>query len=117
MSNTRLVPALALDWFGDGVDDVDVRRLPPFTTLLVRTVNSLYRLVVTPGAEVYVQGGAYFPDPTSAHIDGASIGGSSVRIGRICVGLLVQIRSKDLCILTSPVCGITTWHPSSSVVH
>ena len=96
---------------------VHLRHLPPFTILLVRTVNSLYRMVIIQGPEVYVQGGAYFPDPTSAYLDGSGIGGSWLRVGWISVGLLVQIRSADRCVITSPVCAITIEQASGSVVH
>ena len=64
MSDTKFVRAVTLDRFGDVVNDikgVDVRHLPPFTTLLVRTMNSLYRVVITQQPEVIVQGGVFFP--------------------------------------------------------
>ena len=120
MSDTKFVRAATLDRFGDVVEDiegVDLRHLPPFTTLLVRTMNSLYRVVITQRTEVYVQGGAFFPDPTSAYLDGASIGGSCLRVGWIGVGLLMEIRSGDRLIITSPVRAITTEQASGSVVH
>jgi hypothetical protein len=119
MSDTKLVRAATLDRIGDVVEDIEcvcVRHLPPFTTLLVRTVNSLYRVVVTQGPDVYVQGGAFFPEATSAYLDGASIGGSCLRIGCICVGLLVEIRSGGRRIITSPVRAITVVQASGSVV-
>jgi hypothetical protein len=58
------------------IKGVDVRHLPPFTTLLVRTMNSLYRVVIAQQPEVFVQGGVFFPDPTSAYLDGADSGGA-----------------------------------------
>ena len=60
----QFVRAVTLDRFDDVVNDikgVDVRHLPPFTTLLVRTMNSLYRVVITQQPEVFVQGGVFFP--------------------------------------------------------
>ena len=120
MSDSKRVRGVTLDWFGGVVNDikgVDLRQLPPFTTLLVRTVNSVYRVVITTGPEVYVQGGAFFPDPTSAYLDGASIGGSCVKVGWIGLGLLVQFRSGDQCVITSPVRAISTERASGSVVH
>ena len=120
MSDTKFVRAVTLDRFGDVVNDikrVDVRHLPPFTTLLVWTMNSLYRVVITQQTEVIVQGGVFFPDPTSAYLDGASIGGSSLKVGWIGVGLLMQIRWGDQLTITSPVCAITTEQASGSVVH
>ncbi len=110
--------AATLDWFSDVVEDlegVDLHDLAPFTTLLVRTMNSVYRVVTTPGSEVYVQGGA-FPDPISAHLDGSSIGGSCLRLGWIGVGLRVEIRSRGRRIITSPVLAITAVQ-TSGIVH
>jgi hypothetical protein len=120
MSDSRLLRAATLNRIGDLVDDtagVHLRKLPPFTTLLVWTMNSLYRVVVTQWPEVYVQGGAFFPDPTLAHVDGASFGGSCLRVGWISAGLLVEIRSGGRHIITSPVLAITTEQASSVVVH
>jgi hypothetical protein len=119
MAGTQWVRAATLDRIGDVVDDtagVRLRDLPPFTTLLVQTVNSLYRVVITQWPEVYIQGGAFFPDPTSAYIDGANIGGSCLRVGWIGVGLSVEIRSGGRHIITSPVRDITTEQAPSSVV-
>ena len=50
MADSKLLRAATLDRIGDLVDDtagVHLRDLPPFTTLLVWTMNSLYRVVVT----------------------------------------------------------------------
>ena len=119
MSDSKRVRAATLDGFAALVADIEgvhLHHLPPFTTLLVRTVNSLYRVFITPGPEVYVQGGAFFPDPTSAYIDGASIGGSCLKVGWIGIGLLLEIRSGGRRIITSPVRTITTEQASGSVV-
>lgn len=120
MADTKVLRAATLDRIGDLVDDtagVHLCDLPPFTTLLVWTMNSLYRVVVIQWPEVYVQGGAFFPDPTLAYVDGASCGGSCLRVGWISAGLLVQIRSGGRHIITSPVLAITTEQPSQVVVH
>jgi hypothetical protein len=120
MAHLKLLRAATLDRIGDLVDDtagVHLRDLPPFTTLLVWTMNSLYRVVVTHWPEVYVQGGAFFPDPTLAYIDGTSFRGSCLRIGWITAGLFMEIRSGGRHIITSRVLAITTEQPSSSIVH
>jgi hypothetical protein len=120
MSNTKSFRAARLDRIGDLVDDtpgVHVRDLPPFTTLLVWTMNSVYRVVITQWPEVYIQGGVYFPDPTWACLDGASIGERCPRVGWIGVGLLVEIRSGGWHVITSPVRAITTEQSSSLLVH
>ena len=120
MADRKLLRAATLDRIGDLVDGtagVHLRDLPPFTTLLVWTMNSLYRVVVTQWPEVYIQGGAFFPDPTLAYVDGASIGGSCLRVGWIGARLLVEIRSGGRHIITSPVVAITTEQALSLVVH
>jgi hypothetical protein len=91
---------------------VHLRDLPPFTTLLVWTLNSLYRVVITQWPEVYIQGGAFFPDPAPAYVDGASSGGSCLRVGWIGVGLLMEIHSGGRHIMTSPVLAVATEQPS-----
>lgn len=120
MSDTKLARAATLDWFRAVVDDVEgvhLRDLPPFTTLHIRTANSLYRVVITQGLEVYVQGGAFFANPTSAYVDGASIGGSCLKAGWIGVGFFVQFRSGDQWVVTSRVRAITIGQISGSIVH
>ena len=120
MADSKRLRAVTLDRIGDLVDDrvgVHLRHVSPFTVLLVWTMNSLYRVVVTQWPEVRIQGGAFFPDPTVAYIDGASLGGSCLRVGWIGPGLLVEIRCGGRHIITSPVLAITTAQASSSGVH
>lgn len=119
MSKSTCARAFTSDWFDDAADDVegvDLRRLPPFTTLLVRTVNSIYHVAVAEGREVYVQGGVYFPHPTLATLDGSRIRGNGLKGGWLGIGLLAQIRSADRCVVTSPVRGITIVPASGSGV-
>ena len=97
-----------LGGFVANVEGVHLRQFPPFTTLLVRTTNSLYRVVVTDGPKVYVQGGRFFPDVTPAYLDGASLGGSCLTVGWLGSGLLVEFRLGGRRIITSPVRAITT---------
>ena len=101
----------------DPVGAVHVRQLPPLTTLLVWTRNSLYRVVVTDGANVVVQGGAFFPHPTAALLDGASLGGNVLKSGWLGVGLLMEIRVGRRRIVTSAIRGIATEQPGSQLVH
>ena len=113
MSDKKFVRAAAFDRSGDVLEDIEgvhLRHLPQFTTLLVRTMNSWYRVVITRWPEVYVQGGAFFPDPTCAYLDGASRG-VSLRTGWIGVDLSVEFRSGGQRIITSPVRAITIERP------
>jgi hypothetical protein len=99
------------------VAGVDLRLLPPFTTLLVRTVNTLYRVVTTPGPRIYVQGGTYLPDATAAYVGGAGIDGHSLADGWIGIGLRLRIRAGEQCVITSPILGIAIERPEGRVVH
>ena len=98
-------------------EGVALDRLEPLTTLIVRTRNSLYRLIVATDGDVLVQGGSFFPEPTPARLDGASAGGSLLRRGWIGVGLLMEFRASGQRIITSRVLAITTERFSTSVVH
>jgi hypothetical protein len=72
------------------VEGVQLRHLPPLTTVLVRTMKSVYRVVITQWPEVYVHGGAFFSEPTRAYLDGASLGGNCLEVGWIVVGRLAD---------------------------
>lgn len=99
-----------MEYFGAnlGLMIMDLRDLPPLTTVVVRTMKSMYRVVVTQWPEVYVHGGAFFPEPARAYLDGARLGGNGLKIGCITVGLRMEIRSEGRRIVTSPVCAVTT---------
>jgi hypothetical protein len=83
-----------------------LRDLPPMTTLLVRTRNSEYRIIVSAGDEVLVKGGQFFPTLTEARFSGASVGGSFLKVGWIGVGLRMEILVEGRRIVTSPVYDI-----------
>jgi hypothetical protein len=103
--------AATLGRFGDVADavvGVHLDTFAPFTTLIVHTTYSVYRVVIGRGPEVYVQGGAFFPNPTAAYVEGASIGAACLKVGWIGVGLLMEIRVGDQRIVTSPVHAIRT---------
>src|SRR5262245_19040405 len=89
-------------------DRIYVRELPPATTLVVETKNSSYRIVVMEGSSVCVQGGPYFPEPTSAHLDGARLLGTGLQVDWLEVGLLMTITAGTRRFVTSPIRAITT---------
>jgi hypothetical protein len=95
-------------------DGLELGQLEPLTTLLVWTWNTLYRVVVAEGSDVLVQGGSHFPEPTPAHVDGASAGGSLLKTGWIGVGLVMELRAKGKRVVTSPVVAIATHSPRIS---
>ena len=99
------------------VAGVELGQLEPLTTLLVFTWNSMYRMIVGGGSDALVQGGSYFPEPTPAHVDGASAGGGPLITGWIGVGLKVEFRVNGTRIVTSPVVAIATERPTVSAAH
>jgi hypothetical protein len=112
--------ATARDCADDVVDyakGVQLDQLLPFTTLLVRTMNSLYRVVVVEATDVYVQGGEFFHDPQLASLDGSITAQRCLKVGWIGVGRMMEIRAQGRRITTSPVRGIIVEPPSSPVVH
>jgi hypothetical protein len=99
------------------IEDVQLSQLVPSTTLLVKTINSLYRVVIVEATEVSVQGGAFFRDPEPASLDGYSTDQPSLKVGWIAVGRMMEFRSRGRRIVTSPVQGIVIEPPSCSSVH
>lgn len=68
--------------------------------------------MVADGANVYVQGGSFFPEPTSAYVDGGSLSGDGMLlVGWIGVGLLIEFHTDHNRVVTSPVMAITTEAP------
>jgi hypothetical protein len=94
--------------FLEHVEQLEFSQLAPLTTLLVWTRNSLYRLVVAQGCEVLLQGGAMFPEPTPAHVDGARGGGTRLKTGWIGVGLVMEFHVGQTQFSTSPIVAIAT---------
>lgn len=90
------------------IDGVSLADLEPLTTLLVRTANSLYRIIVLRGATVLVKGGRSFPEITRGDL--FSFGVNVLRVGWIGVGLRMEIHSGKRSIVTTPVRAFTIEH-------
>lgn len=116
-----VVPRVAtLDGFVDAASDcrgVSVLDLEPLTVLRVETRNSVYQIVISRQAAVFVQGGQFFPERSAAHLAGATFGGSLLKIGWIGVGMRMEICGDDGPIVTSPVRRITVETPAGARVH
>ena len=90
------------------VTAVDLRSLPSGTELVVKTRNSCYRFVVLDdGGNVRVQGGRYFPQETTARIDGCTLGGSLLKLDWIGLGLFLELSVCGKRIVTSRVRSIS----------
>ena len=77
-----------------GLTDVDT-----FTTLVVKTDNSVYQITIVQPykREVFVQGGAFFPERTRAYLSGSSFGGSCLKLGWVGIGLHMECMGSDHC--------------------
>lgn len=120
VTTSRLMRAATLEGFADEVarvPGVSLDDLQPLTTLLVQTRNSEYRITRAEGELVLVQGGRFFPQLTRASLDGASLGGSLIKVGWIGLGFRMELRTGDQRVLTSPVLAIATLCDASRRVH
>jgi hypothetical protein len=118
--STLLRRTATLDGFVDGLAaarGVHLRSVEPLTTIVVRTQNSCYRIVVAPDNTAIVRGGAFFPDPTPARIDGSGFGGTLLKVGWIGVGLRMEIFADGRRIITSPVREVTLERGPSGSIH
>ena len=92
-----LVPRrCTLDGFGEEVaftQGINVREAEPLVPILVTTQNSLYRIIPLRwgGADVVVQGGQFFPEPTEARLAGSTFGGSFLKMYWIKIGMHLEI--------------------------
>jgi hypothetical protein len=117
---TLFARAATLDGFVDELADargIHLRNIEPLTTIVVRTQNSRYWILITDGTAAIVRGGAFFPEPTAARIDGSSFGGTLLKVGWIGIGLRMEIFTNGRRIITSPVRDVTLERASAGSVH
>src|SRR3954470_16565181 len=79
------------DW--DEADGLQVEAREDLDRILVRTLNSVYEVIVQCGSkgEVLVRGGRFFPGFTKVHLAGSSFGGSFLKRLGIYVGLRMEL--------------------------
>ena len=94
-----------------------LQQLDPLTTVLARTSNSTYRIIVSHGTSVLLQGGRFFPDATAARIDGSGFGGSLLKTGWIGVGFRMEIVANGERIVTTPVHDLTIDRSRPALLH
>ena len=87
---------------------VDFRSLPPGTVLAIDTLNSSYRVVVLDGetGRATMQGGALLREPTQVRLEGSTAGGNTLMIGRIGLGLHLELFVWHQRVVTSRVRAI-----------
>ena len=103
-----------LDGFVEAVshaDGIGLTEVDAFTMLVVETDNSVYQITILQPhtRDVFVRGGAFFPERTRACLSGSSFGGSCLKLGWVGIGLHMEFLAKDRdqWVLTSHVRSIT----------
>ena len=87
---------------------LQVDSLQELDTLSVRTLNSVYEIIVLKPrtGEVLVRGGKFFPEYANAFLAGASLGGSFLKMRGIYTGFRMEIHVGLEAIITSDVQSI-----------
>jgi hypothetical protein len=87
---------------------IAIDSLEPGTTLVVNTCNSSYRFVILfDPCLVLVKGGAMFPEATVVRLEGATAGGSALKMGWILVGCQIEMWLGSLRITSSRVRSVS----------
>jgi hypothetical protein len=91
-----------------GIPGVAVQTLEAGTVIVVNTRHTCYRLVVVDGPQqrALVTGGWLFPESTEVRVQGATGGGSVLKVGWIGVGLRLELSIGLRRITTSRVRSI-----------
>jgi cyclohexyl-isocyanide hydratase len=92
----------------DATEGIAIDSLEPGTTLVVNTRNSQYRFVILfEPCLVLVKGGAMFPEATVVRLDGATAGGSALKMGWILVGFQIEMWLGSVRIRSSRVRSVS----------
>jgi RNA polymerase-binding transcription factor DksA len=97
--------------------DLRLEQLNAFDTILLRTRNSHYRiLLIDPQTgRALVEGGSYLSEPAEALLRGSAVPGSAFRGGELCVGSRVEMWLDEKVFITSPVKSIEVRHAAETV--
>ena len=89
-------------------DDLRLENLQPFDTILLRTHNSDYRILLLDPktGRALVEGGDYIVEPTEAVVCGSAVAGDEFKPGTISVGCRLEVWVGERVLLTSPVTTI-----------
>src|SRR5579862_131632 len=110
-TNIRLVDARGVleawatqDWS----QGLQLDTLPALRSLAIQTRNTDYRVTVIDGrrGDVLVCGGRYFPTPTRARLNGATLGGSLLKWRGVYCGFRLELQLGAQTIVTTRVRAI-----------
>ena len=97
-------------------ETIQVDSCAPFETLVVKTSNSVYEVIVLSGrdGEVLVRGGRFFPEFRRATLAGSTVGGNALKLRSIEVGLRLELRADGKAFSTSPVQALSQQDKSAA---
>lgn len=96
--------------------DLALGSLHPFDTILLRTENSEYRILLLDPqtGRALVEGGAYLPEPREGFVKGSALPGAAYNEGAITVGSRLEMWVNENIFLTSPVKSIDVKHSAAA---
>lgn len=92
----------------DSRSEVMLEALNSFDTILVRTHNSNYRILLLDPktGHALVEGGGYLLEPSEGLVKGSALPESPFNTGVICVGGRLEMWVDDRVLITSPVMSV-----------
>jgi hypothetical protein len=93
----------------DWSDGLQLEALPALRSLQIQTRNTDYRIVVIDGrrGDVLVTGGRFFPTPTRARLNGATLGGSLLKWRGVYCGFRLELQIGTQVVVTTRVKTVT----------
>jgi len=100
----------------DSRSEIIIENLNSFDTILVRTHNSDYRILLLDPktGRALVEGGSYLLEPSDGLIKGSALPGSAFNAGAICVGGRLEMWVNEKVLLTSPIKSVEVTLPENS---
>jgi hypothetical protein len=109
-------PSLILSNETSSTTDIALETLNPFDTILLRTYNSEYRILLLDPktGRALVEGGSYLPEPSEGLVRGSAFPGSLFNAGAISVGARLEMWVNEEVFLTSPVKSVEVKHNAAA---
>jgi Prokaryotic dksA/traR C4-type zinc finger len=94
------------------IPEVVLEKLNRFDTVLLRTQNSEYRMLVLEPkiGRVLVEGGSYLLEPCEGLVKGSAPPGLALNEGTICIGGCLEMWVNEKSFITSPVKSVEVKH-------
>lgn len=100
------------NYINDSSSKIILQNLSSFDTVLVRTQNSVYRILLLDPrtGRALVEGDSYLLEPSEALVRGSAVPGATVDDGTISVGSRLEMLVGEQVFLTSPIESVEVKH-------